>query len=74
MRRQRKADTAQAGIDQQTVRRLLKETPSGELVAFLLKGARENKTFRRKLVAWLIDTYIDQLPPEGRPGRNRRLG
>lgn len=62
MRKQQKADDAQAGLDQQTVRRLLKEAPSGELVAFLLKGARENKTFRRKLLAWLIDTYADQLP------------
>lgn len=64
MRKQLKADDAEAGIDQQTVRRLLKETPSGELVTFLLKGARENKTFRRKLLAWLIDTYADQLPLE----------
>lgn len=64
MRTKHAADDAQDGIDQQSVRRLLEETPSRDLVAFLLKGARDNKVFRRKLLAWLIDTYADQLPVE----------
>ncbi len=57
-------DDAHSGIEPQTLRRLLKETPSGDLVVFPLKGVRENKTFRRKLLAWLIDTYADELPVE----------
>lgn len=64
MPKQSKEDDAQVGIDSKTVRRLLKETPRGELVTFLLTGARQNKAFRRKVLAWLIDTYADQLPRE----------
>lgn len=64
MRTPTPADDAQAGIDQPTLRRVLKEAPSSDLVSFLLKGARENKAFRRKVLAWLIDSYADQLAPE----------
>lgn len=56
-------DSAQ-GIEPQTIRRLLAATPSRDLVAFLLKRARENKAFRRKLLAWVIDTYADQIPAD----------
>jgi hypothetical protein len=50
------------GLDERTLRRLLTACPSRDLVDLLLKGVRENRTFRRKVLAWLIDAYADDLP------------
>lgn len=49
------------GISDKDVRRVLEGKSALELVKFLLKGVKEKKAFRRKVLAWLIDTSADQL-------------
>ncbi len=54
----------QSGLADGDIRSLLAGKSARELANFLFKGIKENKAFRRKTLAWLIDTGADQLPWE----------
>lgn len=59
-----KKGNARGGLQDQDVRRLLGDKSPSELAGFLLKGLKENKAFRRKVLAWLIDTEAEKLPKD----------
>lgn len=48
-------------ITDRDIRLLLEGKSAQALTKFLSKGMKENKMFRRKVLAWLIDTDTDQL-------------
>ncbi len=60
----RKKDDAHVGIEDRDIRRMLEGKSSSDLARFLLKGVKENKAFRRKVLAWLIQAGAEALPKE----------
>ena len=52
----------QSGLADGDSRSLLAGKSAREFANFLFKGIRENKAFRHKALAWLIDTGAGQLP------------
>ena len=59
-----KKEGARSGIEDRDIRRLLESKSPSDLARFLLKGVRENKAFRRKVLAWLINDDAEALPKE----------
>lgn len=59
-----KTDDAHGGIEDRDIRRMLEGKSSSDLARFLLKGVKENKAFRRKVLAWLIQADAEALPNE----------
>lgn len=54
----------QPSISGADVRRLIQGKSIQEVTAFLLKSMGENEAFRRKVLAWLVETSADDLPRE----------
>lgn len=59
-----KKDGGRGGIQDRDIRRLLADKSPSDLAGFLLKGVKENKAFRRKVLAWLIHADAELLPQE----------
>lgn len=59
-----KKEGARSGIEDRDIRRLIESRSPTDLARFLLKGARENRAFRRKVLAWLINGDAKALPKE----------
>lgn len=59
------------GIAERDIRDALASRSAKELAGFLRKAMRENRTVRRKVLAWLIDADADTLPPQAVQGELR---
>ena len=54
----------QPSISGMDVRRLIQGKSTQEVTAFLLKSMGENEAFRRKVLAWVVETSAGDLPRE----------
>ena len=59
-----KNDDTRRRIEDRDIRRSLACKSSSELARFLLQGVKSDKTFRRKVLAWLIQADAEALPQE----------
>ena len=59
-----KSDDTRRRIEDRDIRRSLACKSSSELARFLLQGVKSDKTFRRKVLAWLIQADAEALPQE----------
>ena len=59
-----KNDDTRRRIEDRDIRRSLACKSSSEFARFLLQGVKKDKTFRRKVLAWLIQADAGALPQE----------